>query len=198
MKKTTALMIVCSLSAAPLIFADESIVTINSQEIMMKSETGQALQAKLRAKQEELTKDIRKEGEKIQKEEQRLIEKSKSDKADASELEFEKRQLGLSFQKLQAEGQKIEAKLSEVYQEEVQKFQKICGDVLKDLGKENKWKIVQLEEQIPYFDPSISRTSMVIQAVDEKTKKENQAKKQALENKSKSQTAENKSKSDNK
>lgn len=159
-----------------------TIVTVSGQEVMMNSETGKAVQDRLKAAQEKLAAPLQKEGEKIQKEDQDLAAKEKNGKIDKSELEFAKRELGLKIQKLQAEGQKIEAKLGEMYQKEMGKFETSVKETIKELAQQHNWDVVLMEEQVVYVNKqAVSKTSLVIKKLDEKTKAANLAKKQALE-----------------
>lgn len=158
------------------------IVTVSGQEVMTNSDTGKAIQDKLKSAQEKLAAPLQKEGEKLQKEDQEIAEKEKSGKLDKNELEFAKRELGLKIQKLQAEGQKVEAKLGEMYQKEMGKFEGLFKDTVKELAEQHNWDIVLMEEQVLYVNKKvISKTSSVIKKLDEKTKAANLAKKQALE-----------------
>ena len=158
------------------------IVTVSAQEVSMNSETGKAVQERLKAAQEKLTLPLQQENEKIQKKDEELAAKEKSGKVDKSELEFNKRELALQIQKLQAEGQKVEAKLTEMYQKEMSKFEASVKETIKELAEQNNWDIVLMEEQAVYVNKkAVSKTSMVIKKLDEKTKAANLAKKQALE-----------------
>jgi Skp family chaperone for outer membrane proteins len=158
------------------------IVTVSGQDVMMNSETGKAVQERLKSTQEKLAAPLQKEGEKIQKKDQELAAKEKDPKADKSALEFEKRELGLQIQKLQAEGQKIEAKLGEIYKKEMGKFENSVKETIEYLAKMHNWDIVLMEEQVVYVNKkAVSKTAEVIAELDKRTKAANLAKKQALE-----------------
>ncbi|MBP6892548.1 OmpH family outer membrane protein [Candidatus Babeliales bacterium] len=189
---TTGFMFFSIFFMTNIVYADASsasfgskatvIVTVSGQEVMMNSETGKAVQDRLKSAQEKLAAPLQKEGEKIQKKDQEIAAKEKDPKADKSALEFEKRELGLQIQKLQAEGQKIEAKLGEMYKKEMAKFENSVKEAIEYLAKTHNWDIVLMEEQVVYVNKKVvSKTSEVIVELDKKTKAANLAKKQALE-----------------
>ncbi|OGB86041.1 hypothetical protein A3J41_00025 [candidate division TM6 bacterium RIFCSPHIGHO2_12_FULL_38_8] len=175
------------------------IVTVSGQEVMMTSDTGKAVQERLKEAQSKLAAPLQKEGQAIQAKEQKIIDKEKDPKSDKSALEFEKRELGLQIQKLQAEGQKIESKLSEMYQKEMSKFEGLVKDTIKELAQRNGWDLVIMEEQTVYVNKkAISKTSDVIVELDKRAKAASLAKKQALENDAKKDAAPKKAKIDDK
>lgn len=162
-----------------------SVVTVSLQKVMMDSDTGKALQDRVKAEQVKLATPLQKKGEEIQVKQEKIIAKDKDVNFDKSALDFEKRELALEIQKIQAEGQKLEAQLYEMQQKEMTKFQTLVTDTIKDLAVENNWDLVVAEEQVLYAKPGISKTKDVIAKLDSKVKASNLAKKQALEKDSK-------------
>lgn len=185
-KTTRNLLLFSLLQVSAFINAEgkaTTIVTVSGQEVMMNSDAGKAVQDRLKDAQTKLAAPLQKEGQAIQDKEQKLIEKDKDPKSDKSALEFEKRELGLQIQKLQAEGQKIETKLSEMYQKEMGKFEASVKETIKDLAQKHSWDIVLMEEQAVYVNKkAVSKTTEVIAELDKNVKAANLAKKQALEN----------------
>jgi Skp family chaperone for outer membrane proteins len=192
-KTTTNLLLFSLLQASVLVNAESkptAIVTVSGQEVMMNSDTGKAVQDRLKDAQTKLAAPLQKEGQAIQAKEQKLIDKDKDPKSDKSALEFEKRELGLQIQKLQAKGQEIETKLSEMYQKEMGKFEALVKETIKELAQKHAWDIVLMEEQAVYVNKkAVSKTTEVIAELDKRAKAANLAKKQALENDMKKDTA---------
>ena len=192
-KVTTGLVFVSMFQVSSFLNAENKatvIVTVSGQEVMMTSETGKAVQERLKEAQAKLAAPLQKEGQAIQAKEQKIIDKEKDPKSDKSALEFEKRELGLQIQKLQAEGQKIEAKLSEMYQKEMSKFEALVKDTIKELAQRSGWDLAIMEEQAVYVNKkAISKTSDVIAELDKRAKAASLAKKQALENDAKKDAA---------
>lgn len=193
-KTTTSLLCISIVSCTNFLCAEAEssknkivvIATVSGQEVMMNSDTGKTIQERLRSAQEKLATPLQKESEVIQAKQQKIIEKEKDSKADKSAIDFEKRELGLQIQKLQAEGQKVEEKLGEMYKKEMGKFEAAVKESIKDLAQRYGWDLVLMEEPAVYVNKkAISKTAEVITELDRRTKAANLAKKQALENDSK-------------
>lgn len=193
--KTTLTVLVFSLLPVCLAAEEASksksmnVATVSLQKVMMESDTGKALQDRVKAEQVKLATPLQKKGEEIQAKQERIMAKDKDANSDKSALEFEKRELALEIQKIQAEGQKLEAQLYEMQQKEMTKFQALVTDAIADLAVENDWSLVVAEEQVLYAKPGISKSKDVIVKLDSKVKSANLAKKQALEKDSKAPVA---------
>lgn len=198
--------LVVALSVIVLPMHAESIVTISGQKVMGESETGKAVQFKLQEKQRELASPLQTEEKKIQKLEEKLIADKETLEKDFAELEkagkmlsaeqreqqaeavrekaikFEdqKRELERSAQKLQVDARKVEAKMQELYQKEMAKMDMLVKETIKELAQKHNWDIVFMEESVVYSNPKLSKTPLVAEALDAKTKALNQAKKQTI------------------
>lgn len=188
-KTTTNLLCLSVFALTSFVCAEEVsknkvvvIVTVSGQEVMMTSDTGKAVQDRLKAAQEKLASPLQQEAEIIQSEQQKIIKEDQDSNADKGALEFKKRELALKMQKLQAEGQKVEEKLGEMYKKEMAKFEASVKEVIASLAQRHGWDIVIMEEQTVYVNKkSVSKTVEVIAELDARTKAANAAKKQALE-----------------
>lgn len=184
-----------------------SMVTISGQKVMTESETGKAIQLKLQDEQNKLAKPLQTDEKKIQDLEKQLItdkeslekdfteldKASKSMTAEAREqkgealrdraLKFEdkKRELERMIQKLQAQANNLEKKMTDMYQKEMGKLDSLVKETIKDLAQKHGWEVVLMEESVVYANPKVSKTPMVVEELDKKAKSINQAKKQALE-----------------
>ena len=209
---------------APFAISSEElkIVTISGQEVMTKSETGKKVQDKMANEQERLTKTLKSEEESVKKAEKNLMkeqedlqkdfadfdknakmmsaesrEKKQSDLQDkAIKFDDNKRNFERDVAKLNAEGQKIQTKLSELYQKEMTKLDDFVKKTIKEEAEKNKWDLVLMEESIMYASPKISKTSMIVEKLDAKTKAMNLAKKEAIE-KEKNASAQRRSRDEN-
>ena len=209
---------------APFAISSEElkIVTISGQEVMTKSETGKKVQDKMANEQERLTKTLKSEEESVKKAEKNLTkeqedlqkdfadfdknakmmsaesrEKKQSDLQDkAIKFDDNKRKFERDVAKLNAEGQKIQTKLSELYQKEMTKLDDFVKKTIKEEAEKNKWDLVLMEESIMYASPKISKTSMIVEKLDAKTKAMNLAKKEAIE-KEKNASAQRRSRDEN-
>jgi Skp family chaperone for outer membrane proteins len=187
-----------------------NIVTISGQDVMMKSETGQKIQVKMNNEQEKHAKNLKTEEEAIKKAEKALMaeqetlqkdftdfdknakmmssetreKKQKELEEKAIKFDDNKRKFERDVAKLNAEGQKVQAKLSEIYQKEMTKLDAFVKSTIKEVAENNKWDLVLMEESIMYASPKMSKTNMIIEKLDAKTKAMNLAKKEALEKKS--------------
>lgn len=183
------------------------IVTISGQKVMTDSETGKTIQEKLQEEQKKLTTPLQIDEKKIQDLEKKLMADKDSLEKDFSELdkaskmlsaeareqkaealrdralkfEDKKRELDRMIQKFQADAQKIEKRMTDMYQKEMGKLDGLVKETIKDLAQRNGWEIVLMEESVVFASPKVSKTPMVIEELDKKAKSLNQAKKQALE-----------------
>lgn len=183
------------------------IATVNIQEVMISSETGKEIQQRLQDEQAKLVTPLQKEEQAVNKKGQALKElKDKLDKdiaefekiastlskesgtqkaealqERAQKVEDEKREFDRLVQKLQTDGQKLQAKLQELYQKEMTKFQTLVTETIKDLAHKHGWDIVMVEESAVYTNPALSKTKEVITEVDKRNKAAKLAKKEALE-----------------
>jgi outer membrane protein len=184
-----------------------NIVTISGQEVMMKSETGKKLQDKMQHEQAKFTEPLKKDEEKVRKAEKALMEDQEKlqkefaefDKAvktmspetrekkqaelqdKAIKFDDSKRNFERDVAKLNAEGQKVQTKMSELYQKEMTKLDTFVKSTIKEEAEKNKWDLVLMEESIMYASPKISKTHMIIEKLDAKTKAQNLSKKEAIE-----------------
>lgn len=184
-----------------------SIITISGQKVMTDSETGKTIQLKLQDEQKKLTAPLQAEEKKIQDLEKKLmadkdgLEKdfteldkaakalsveAKEQKAEglrdrALKFEDKKRELDRLIQKFQADAGKVEKKMTDMYQKEMGKLDTLVKETIKELAQKNGWEIVLMEESVVFASPKVSKTPMVIEELDKKTKAMNQSKKQALE-----------------
>lgn len=183
------------------------IVTVSGKQVMMESETGKAIQDRLQKVQTDMATPLTTEEKKIRDKEQKLLKLKEGFDKDATEfektaknlsneeltqkaeafqdrkvkLEDEKRELDRMIQKLQAEARRVEAKMGEIYQQEMSKFEKILNETIQHLANLHGWNIVMMEENLVFSN--VSKTKEVIAELDKKAKAANQAKKQALESK---------------
>ena len=190
-----------------LIAEELKIVTISGQEVMTKSETGKKLQDKMNNEQTKLTESLKKDETDIKKAEKSLMKEQEDlqkDFADfdknakmmssegrekkqtelqekAIKFDDNKRKFERDVAKLNAEGQKVQNKLSELYQKEMTRLDTFVKTTIKEEAEKNKWDLVLMEESIMYASPKISKTNMIIEKLDAKTKAQNLAKKEALE-----------------
>lgn len=194
---------------------DESIVTVSGQRVMTESQTGKEMQEKLQREHKKIAEPLEKAQIELQAAENHLknlqdtlqkeFTKFDTEAKTMSESAREKKQIelqdkGLDFEtkkrtferdaaKLQADARKIEAKMSEMYQAEMMKLDKLVKETIAEEAKKRGWKVVLMEESVMYADSSISRTDIIIQALDAKTKAAKLAKKEALEKKSENSNA---------
>lgn len=201
-----ALIFVCLFTSTSITSRDnETIVTVNGQEIMTKSKTGQKMQKQLKDSQDELTKPLQPEQEKIQKLEKDLLsKKEKLDEEiansktlstdvrnkkleelqdDAATLDSMKRDFDRLVQKFQNEMRKVESKFQEHYQKLMTKFDTLVRETIKDLAQRENWTIVLMEESVVYATKAISKTEMIIEELDKRAQAADQAKKAAIEKK---------------
>jgi len=184
-----------------------NIVTISGQEVMTKSKTGQDLQDKMQREQTKFADPLKKEEEEVKKAEKSLMEdqeklqkefaefdknaktmsaetreKKQADLQDkAIKFDDSKRKFERDVAKLNAEGQKVQQKMSDLYQKEMTKLDAFVKSTIKEEAEKNKWDLVLMEESIMYASPKISKTNMIIEKLDAKTKAQNLAKKEAIE-----------------
>lgn len=189
---------------------NDSIVTVSGQKVMSESTTGKEMQEKLQREHKKIAEPLEKAQIEVQTAESNLkklqdtlqteFTKFDNEAKTMSESAREKKQIelqdkALDFEtkkrtferdaaKLQADARKIEAKMSELYQTEMMKLDKLVKETISEEAKKRGWKVALMEESVMYADSSISRTEIIIQALDAKTKAMKLAKKEALEKKS--------------
>lgn len=187
--------------------ANGLIVTISGQKVMTESETGKAIQVKLQDEQKKLTAPLEKDKNVLQGLEKKLTETKKAIETQYAEFEKTSKMLSAEAREQKAEGfrdsalkfedmqqefnrkaqsfeasaQKVEKKMNDLYQKEMTKLDGLVKQTINELAQKHGWEIVLMEESVVYANPKSSKTSMVIEELDKKTKALNQAKKQALE-----------------
>lgn len=192
------------------VHANVGIVTVSGQKVMTESTTGKEMQEKLQREHKKIAEPLEKSQEELQKSENNLKKlqdtlqaeftkfdtEAKTMSVDAREkrqielqdkaLDFEtkKRTFERDAAKLQADARKIEGKMSELYQAEMMKLDKIVKDTIKEEAEKNTWELVLMEESVMYASPKISKTNIIIEKLDTKTKAIKMAKKEAIEKKS--------------
>lgn len=184
------------------------IVTVSGQKVMTESTTGKAMQEKLQREHKKASEPLEKAQqdlikaetslkslqEDLQKEFTKFDSEAKTMSADARDkkqielqdkaLDFEskKRTFERDAAKLQADAQKIERKMSELYQTEMTKLDSTVKATIKEEAEKNNWDLVLMEESVMYANPRISKTDAIISKLDEKTKAINMAKQDAIKN----------------
>jgi outer membrane protein len=184
-----------------------NIVTISGQEVMTRSETGKNLQDRMQREQTKYAEPLKKEEEAVKKAEKTLMddqeklqkefaefdknvkmmsaearEKKQAELQDkAIKFDDNKRKFERDVAKLNAEGQKVQQKMSDLYQKEMTKLDAFVKSTIKEEAEKNKWDLVLMEESIMYASPKISKTNMIVEKLDAKTKAQNLAKKEAIE-----------------
>lgn len=168
--KTTLLFSTLSIFCTSMIFSQpEEIVCISGQEVMNKSEAGEALQAKLKAAQEEATKPLEAEGKKLQQKQQQLLAsqtaaqnkqqelQAKKDALDADVAEFEKTATALSEE---ARNKKIEPlqTRSQTLMDEKRKFDRMVQE-LEDDGVEFTRMQQKLQAEVKKVEAKIQALS---------------------------------------
>ncbi len=190
--------------------ATVSIVTVSGQKVMTESTTGKEMQEKLQREHKKIAEPLEKSQEELQKSETSLkklqdtlqTEFSKFDtnaktmpiderekkqielQDKALDFETKKRTFERDTAKLQVDARKIEGKMSELYQAEMMKLDKLVKDTIKEEAEKVAWDLVLMEESVMYASPKISKTSIIMEKLDAKTKAAKMAKKEALEKKS--------------
>jgi len=192
-----------------------SMVTVSGQRVMTESTTGKAMQEKLQREHKKASEPLEKAQQDLIKTEKSLkdlqdnLQKEFSkfesdaktmsnDARDKKQLELQdkaldfeskKRILDRDAAKLQADARKVEAKMSEMYQTEMTKLDTLVKTIIKEEAEKNNWELVLMEESVMYASPKISKTDIIINKLDEKTKAMNMAKKEAIEKKSENTNA---------
>ncbi len=186
-----------------------SFAVVNFQKVMTESIAGKDLQEKLQREQQKLTKPFEETQASVQAADKKVrelndalqkdamafetnkgkmrpeeLDKEKTKFEDkALELETKKRTLDRDIAKLQADYQKIERKMSELYQAESMKLTTSAQAVVEEERAAMGWAIVHPKEALLAFDSKYDKTDHIIKKFDEKTKAAKMAKKEAIEQK---------------
>jgi len=181
-----------------------TVVVISGQRVMTESDLGKQVQESLQKKQQELTAPLQNKEKNIREIEKKLLEEKNSLEKEFSsldknlntddrleslreralKLEDDKRNLDRMVQTLRADAQKIESKLSEMYQKEMAKIDTQIKETIKELAQRFNWDVVLMEESVVYSNPDISKTNLVIEELNKKTRAKKLEKKQAIEKQS--------------
>lgn len=176
------------------LYADASGTTtavINGQEIVGKSKMGLRIQKKLQTEQENGSKPLQKDDQEIRTKEQTLINKKRNlDKEvediststllsqEAKQRKFEEMQerirqleedkveLERLTKRLQADAKRFETKMSQIYQEEMNKIDVEIKKVIEKVAQREGWDVVEMREQIVYASPRVNKTEMIIKELD--------------------------------
>ena len=191
------------------------IITVSGQKVMSESTTGKAMQERLQREHKKVSEPLEKaqqdliKSEKtlkdlqdnLQKEFTKFDSDAKTMSAEARDkkqvelqdkaLDFDskKRTFERDATKLQNDARKIEGKMSEMYQTEMNKLDTLVKSTIKEEAEKNNWELVLMEESVMYASPKISKTDAIISKLDEKIKAINMAKKEAIEKKSENANA---------
>ncbi len=205
---TLAVSLLFALSASEM-FAEQTIkapilVTVSGQTIMQKSLEGQKVFSKLQAEQEKLSKALIKDEDTLRAKEKALFEKNKALEKKAEEtanskllsqeakqkkfeeiqdearlLEEDRLEIEKLRKRMQAERNRIDAKMSQMYQEEMTKLDKKIRTKIGEIARHQGWDIVFMEETTVYVASHLSKTDFVIKELDGTTKKDEEATKKA-------------------
>lgn len=177
-------------------------VVIHGQEIVGKSKIGLRVQKKLQAEQEAGSKPLQKDEQEIRTKEQNLINKKRDLDKEAEEianskilsaeakqrkfeemqdrvrqLEEDKAELERLAKRLQADAKRFETKMSQIYQEEMNKVDAKIKEVIESVAHREGWDIVEMKEQIVYASSRVNKTDLIIKELDALDAKEEAPKK---------------------
>lgn len=168
-----------------------TVVVVKGGDVVQKSEIGKKIQKKLEEEQRKLAKPLEENEQKIKDKERKLIEEKKSlDKEvediqknsllsiDAKKRKMEdledkarrltedKAELDMLVKRLQADAQRLNEKMSHMYQEEMGKFDGRIKKVIKEVAKQEGWDIVLMEESIVFASDDNVKTDLIIKELD--------------------------------
>ena len=81
-------------------------------------------------------------------------------------LEQEKEELDLMAKRLQADAKRLEAKLTQIYQEEMNQLDVKIKDVVTVIAKREGWDIVEIKESKIFVSDKVDKTEMIIKELD--------------------------------
>ncbi len=167
------------------------VVTINGQKVIHTSKAGQEINEKLLKEKDHLSKPLQEDEKNIIKKEQELQSKKKNLDKEAEEvsknsllstdakqrkydelqeqarrLEEDRAELERLIKRFQSDAKRLEGKMSQMYQEEMSKFDATIKDTIKTLSIKEGWDIVLMEESIIYSSPSTSKTDVLVKELD--------------------------------
>lgn len=177
-------------------------VVIHGQEIVAKSKIGLKVQKELQTEQEASSKPLQKDEQEIRAKEQNLINKKRELDKDAEEianskilsqeakqrkfeemqdrvrqLEEDKAELERLTKRLQADAKRFETKMSQLYQEKMNKIDVKIKEVIEFVAQREGWDIVEMKEQIVYASSRVNKTDIIIKELDTLDAKEEAPKK---------------------
>jgi len=190
-KKTALLYAFMSLFSANIAESKTHVVVVKGGDVVQKSKKGKEVHAKLTEAQKKLSEPLEKDEQKIKEKERKLIEeKKKLDKEveeiqknsllsnDAKQrkfddlkdrarhLEEDKAEPERLIKRLQADAQRLNERMSQMYQEEMGKFDAKIKEVIKRVAKHEGWDLVLMEESIVFANEDIVKTDMIIKELD--------------------------------
>ena len=167
------------------------VVTIKGQDVVQLSKAGQKINKKLQDEQDRLSKPLQKKEQEIKEKEQKLLEtKKKLDKEfeeltknsllsneakqrkfeelqdKARNLEEDKSEIERLIKHLQNDAKRLDAKMSQMYQEEMGKFDAKIKDIIRKVAKREGWDIVLMEESVVFASESVSKTDIIVKELD--------------------------------
>lgn len=173
-------------------YSDTVTVVINGQEIVGKSKIGIKVQNKLQKEQELGSKPLQENEKVIRSKEQDLIAKKRELDKEAEEianskilsqdakqrkfeemqdrvrmLEEDKSELERLAKRLQADAKRFETKMSQLYQEEMNKVDAKIKEVIEVVAQREGWDIVEMKEQVVYASARVNKTDVMIKALDD-------------------------------
>lgn len=166
-------------------------VVVSGQEVMQKSKAGKKAQEKLQAEQEQLSQPLQKDEKIIREKEAALQNKKRALDKEAEEinaskllsqdakqrkfedlqdkvrmLEEDKSELERLVKRLQADAKRVEAKMSQVYQEEMTKLDTKIKEGIEMIATREGWDIVDMKEQKLFVSKKVDKTDMIIKELD--------------------------------
>lgn len=168
-----------------------TVVTISGQKVIQLSDTGKKIQKKLQNEQDALAKPLQKDENTIRTKEKELQDKKRKLDKEAEEistskilsqdakqrkyeelqdqvriLEEDKAELDRLVKRLQTDAKRVEAKMSQMYQEEMTEFDKKIKSLIEEVADREGWDIVLMEESVVYASSKVSKTDAIIKEID--------------------------------
>jgi len=149
--------------------ADNTIATVNIQQIMHDSTAAQNVREQLENKQKTFQTEITKKQDALQKEKQELDKKHSVLSKDA--FDEKARAFGNKVTNVQKEIQSKKALLDNAFARSLNEIQKVVTDSIADLAKEKGFVVAIPTSQILYGDPKLDISDEVLKRLNQKLPK---------------------------
>ncbi len=176
--------------------AEAKKVEQKQQELQKAQETILKKQQELQAKKDALDIDVaefekaapnlsedarNKKIEPLQTRGQEIMDEKRKFDRMVQAFEDDNIEFGRMQQKLKADADKVNAKIQTLYQKEMGAFDALVKETIQEVAEREGWYFVLMQESLIYAHPSKSKTQLIVDELNKKTKALNLAKKQAIE-----------------